>query len=70
MNGWNYLRVILFVMEIINALTDSILRVLYISTFENMAKDRICEVMSVEFSILVVEIMHIRGSLGNINIQL
>jgi len=38
--------------------------------FRSMAMDRICEVMSVEFSILIVEVMHINGSLGNINIQL
>ena len=51
--------VILFVMEIINILTDSILLVLHISTFKSMAMNR----MSVEFSIVVVEVMHINRSL-------
>jgi len=51
--------VILFVMEIINVLTDSILLVLHISTFKSMAMNR----MSVEFSIMVAEVMHINRSL-------
>ena len=35
-----------------------------------MAMDRICEVMSVEFSIVVIEVMPVNGSLGRINIHL
>jgi hypothetical protein len=65
MNNWNYLRVILFVMEIINVLTGFIFLVLYISTFKSMAVDRICEVMSVEFSFVVVEVGRFRLFIGH-----
>jgi hypothetical protein len=57
-------------MEIINVLTDSVLLVLHSSTFKSMAMDRICEVMSVEFVIVVLDVMDINGSLGSIDIHL
>jgi hypothetical protein len=63
MSNLNYLHVILFVMEIINVLTDSVLLVLYILTSKSMAMDRICEAMFVEFSIVVVDVMYVYRSL-------